>query len=324
MRNAYLSTLYELTEKNRQVISLVADIGAIVFDKYREDFPGNFINVGVAEANMLSIASGLASCGKIPFTYTIAPFITMRAYEQIRNDVCLQKQNVKIVGVGAGFVYSTLGPTHHAIEDIALMRVLPHMTVISPADPLEVRKATAAAAEIDGPVYLRLGTSKEPSVYKEEYDFEVGKGVVLHDGGDVTIIATGVLVHDADRAVEELEHKGIHAKLINLHTLKPFDEQLVLSAVKDTPCIVTVEEHSTIGGLGSAVCEAIAKHSDRVIPVKCLGIEDTFCCKYGTHDQLKAAYGLDTPHIISTVEELLTANTTATGIHSRTFQLVNK
>jgi transketolase len=322
MRNAYLSTLYDLTKKNRQVYSLVSDIGAIVFDKYREDFPENFINVGVAEANMLSIASGMASCGKIPFTYTIAPFITMRAYEQIRNDVCLQKQNVKIVGVGAGFVYSTLGPTHHASEDIAIMRVLPHMTVISPADPLETKKATLAAAEIDGPVYLRLGTSKEPDVYKEDYDFRVGEGVVLKDGGDVTIIATGVLVYDAYRAVEELEHKGIYAKLINMHTLKPLDEQIILSAAKDTPCIVTVEEHNTIGGLGSAVCEVIAKHSDRIVPVRCLGIEDTFCCKYGTHDQLKSAYGLNVSNIVLAVEKLVTRKREIGEVQVRAFHLM--
>src|SRR4030066_146982 len=176
MRDAYVATLYNLAQNNKQILALVADIGAIVFDKFRVDFPGRFINFGVAEANMIAAAAGMASCGKIPFTYTIIPFITMRAYEQIRNDVCLQKANVKIVGVGAGLVYSTQGPTHHAIEDIAIMKVLPNMTIISPADPLEAKKATFAAAQIEGPVYLRLGTSKEPPVYQHDYIFTFGRG----------------------------------------------------------------------------------------------------------------------------------------------------
>src|SRR4030042_3615679 len=182
MRNAYLEALYDLAKNNRQIMSLNADIGAIVFDRFRADFPDQFVNFGVAEPNMISAAAGMALCGKIPFTYTITPFITMRTYEQIRNDVCLQKANVKIVGVGAGFVYSTQGPTHHAIEAIAIMKVLPNMTIISPADPLETKKATFAAAQIEGPVYLRLGTSKEPAVYQHDYDFTVGRGVKLKDG----------------------------------------------------------------------------------------------------------------------------------------------
>jgi len=306
MRNAYLSTLHDLTRQNKAIYSLVADIGAVVFDRYREEFPENFINVGVAEANMISIASGMASCGKIPFAYTIAPFITMRAYEQIRNDVCLQKQNVKIVGVGAGFVYSRLGPTHHAIEDISLMRSLPNMTILSPADPLETKKATLAAAKINGPVYLRLATSKVPEVYHSDYDFQVGKGIVLRDGTDIAIIATGSLVYDAYQATEELKCKGIYAKLINMHTLKPLDEQIILSAVQNIPYVITIEEHSVIGGLGTAVCEVISKYSDRAILVKCLGVQDTFCNIYGTHQQLKRSYGLDTSSIVFTIERLLT------------------
>ena len=173
MRNAYISALYELADTNKQIYALVSDNGAIVYDKYRESFPERFINFGIAEANMISIAAGLAACGKIPFTYTISTFLTMRAFEQIRNDVCMQKMNVKIVGIGAGFVYSNLGPTHHSVEDIALMRVLPNMVIFSPADQLESRKMTFASAKIEGPVYLRLATGGTPDVYKDDYDFEV-------------------------------------------------------------------------------------------------------------------------------------------------------
>ena len=305
MRNAYLSALYDLARNNKQIMALVADIGAIVFDKYREDFPSQFINFGVAEANMISAAAGLASCGKIPFAYTIAPFITMRTYEQIRNDVCLQKMNVKIVAVGVGFVYSTLGPTHHATEDIALMKVLPDMTVISPADPLEARKATIAAAQIEGPVYLRLGTSKEPDVYQQDYDFTVGRGVKLNDGDDATIIATGSIVHDALQAVMELEEENISVKLINIHTIKPIDKEIILQAARETRAVLTVEEHNIEGGFGSSVADVILEGNGAPIKFKRLGVNDTFCSYYGTHQELKSHYGLAREDIIREVKCLL-------------------
>lgn len=305
MRNAYLSALYDLARNNKQIMALVADIGAIVFDKYREDFPSQFINFGVAEANMISAAAGLASCGKIPFAYTIAPFITMRTYEQIRNDVCLQKMNVKIVAVGVGFVYSTLGPTHHATEDIALMKVLPGMTVISPADPLEARKATIAAAQIEGPVYLRLGTSKEPDVYQQDYDFTVGRGVKLNDGDDATIIATGSIVHDALQAVMELEEENISVRLINIHTIKPIDKEIILQAARETRAVLTVEEHNIEGGFGSSVADVILEGNGAPIKFKRLGVNDTFCSYYGTHQELKSRYGLAREDIIREVKCLL-------------------
>ena len=305
MRNAYLSALYDLARNNKQIMALVADIGAIVFDKYREDFPSQFINFGVAEANMISAAAGLASCGKIPFAYTIAPFITMRTYEQIRNDVCLQKMNVKIVAVGVGFVYSTLGPTHHATEDIALMKVLPDMTVISPADPLEARKATIAAAQIEGPVYLRLGTSKEPDVYQQDYDFTVGRGVKLNDGDDATIIATGSIVHDALQAVMELEEENISVRLINIHTIKPIDKEIILQAARETRAVLTVEEHNIEGGFGSSVADVILEGNGAPIKFKRLGVNDTFCSYYGTHQELKSHYGLAREDIIREVKCLL-------------------
>ncbi len=304
MRDAYLSALYDLARHNKQIMALVADIGAIVYDKYREDFPGQFINFGVAEANMISAAAGLASSGKIPFAYTITPFITMRTYEQIKNDVCLQKMNVKIVGVGAGFVYSTLGPTHHAIEDIALMKVLPNMTVISPADPLEAKKATFAAAQIEGPVYLRLGTSKEPDVYQQDYDFTIGRGVKLKDGKDATIIATGSIVHDALQAVKELEKENISVRLINIHTIKPIDKEIIIQAAKETGAILTVEEHNIEGGFGSSVADVILERSDAPVKFKRLGLNDTFCSYYGTHQELKSHYGLAKRDIIREVKRL--------------------
>lgn len=304
MRDAYVATLYDLAETNKQVMALVADIGAVVFDKFRVDFPGRFINFGVAESNIIAAAAGMASCGKIPFTYTIIPFLTMRTYEQIRDDVCLQKANVKIVGVGAGLVYSTLGPTHHAIEDIAIMKALPNMTIISPADPLEARKATIKAAEIEGPVYLRLGTSGEPAVYRHDYDFTVGCGVKLKEGEDVTIIATGSIVHDALQAANELEKENISVRLINIHTIKPIDKEVILQAASETRAILTVEEHNIEGGFGSSVASVILEANDIPIKFKRLGVKDTFCSYYGSHQELKSHCGIAKEDIITEVKNL--------------------
>ena len=304
MRDAYLATLYDLAQKNEQVMALVADIGAVVFDKFRADFPDRFINFGVAESNIIAAAAGMASCGKIPFTYTIIPFLTMRTYEQIRDDVCLQKANVKIVGVGAGLVYSTLGPTHHAIEDIAIMKALPNMTIISPADPLEARKATIKAAEIEGPVYLRLGTSREPAVYRHDYDFTVGCGVKLKEGEDVTIIATGSIVHDALQAANELKKENISVRLINIHTIKPIDKEVILQAASETRAILTVEEHNIEGGFGSSVASVILEANDTPIKFKRLGVKDVFCSYYGSHQELKSHYGIAKEDIITEVKNL--------------------
>ena len=304
MRDAYLATLYDLATNNKQVMALVADIGAVVFDKFRADFPDRFINFGVAEANMIAVAAGMASCGKIPFTYTIIPFLTMRAYEQIRDDVCLQKANVKIVGVGAGLVYSTLGPTHHAIEDISIMNVLPNMTIVSPADPLEVKKAILAIAQMDTTVYLRLGTSKESTVYQNDYDFTVGRGVKLKEGKDVTIIATGSIVYDALQAAEELERENISVRLINIHTIKPIDKEIILQAARETRVILTVEEHNIEGGLGSIVASVILEENNFPVKFKRLGVKDTFCSYYGSHRELKSHYGIAKDDIIREVKKL--------------------
>lgn len=305
MRNAYLSALYDLASGNRQILALVADNGALVYDRFRKDFPDQFVNFGISEANMVSVAAGLASCGKIPFAYTIACFLTMRAYEQIRNDVCLQNMNVKLVGIGAGFVYSNLGPTHHATKDIAIMRPLPHMTIFSPADPLEAKKVTFAAAQIGGPVYLRLSTGGTPAVYTQDYEFKVGKGVTLRKGSAAAIIATGGIVHEVNQAVDELEKLGISTRLINIHTLKPIDKEIILKAAGETKVIVTVEEHSILGGLGSAVAEIILEENYPPVKFKRLGLNCTFPCGYGTYQEMKELNGLAKTDIVNTVKYLL-------------------
>lgn len=304
MRNSYIEALYDIAQENEKVIALVADNGTIVYDKFREDFSERFINFGISEANMVASAAGMASCGLIPFAYTISNFLTMRAFEMIRNDVCLQEQNVKLVGIGAGFIYSDLGPTHHATEDIALMRVLPKMTILSPASPMETKKATRAALKIKGPVYLRIGRNKAEEIYNTDYEFEVGKGITLRAGTDITIIGTGSILNDILKVEEELGEEGISIRVINMHTLKPIDNDIIIKAIEETKAIVTVEEHSIIGGLGSAIAEIIAE-TKSAIAFERMGLIDSFTKGYGTHDYMKMNNGISKEHIKAKVIEIL-------------------
>lgn len=305
MRNAFIATIHDLCKADPDIVIMVADNGAIVFDQFRAEFPGRFINCGIAEANMIGVAAGMALSGKKPYIYTITNFMTMRAFEQIRNDICLQHTNVKVVGIGGGFVYSTLGPTHHAIEDISLMRSLPNMTVICPASPLEVQWAVKAIVSLDTPVYLRMGTNREPEIYDGPNSFETGKGVLLREGGDLTIIVTGPLAHDVLEAHKILNDKGIQARIINMHTIKPIDREMIIKAATETHAILTVENHNIIGGLGSAVAEVLAEFSINKVKFKRLGIPDEFCLQYGTHDELKRYYQLDASSIAQQAETFL-------------------
>lgn len=285
MRTAYLDILYRLAKEDERVYALISDNGAIVYDRYRRDLPDQYLNLGISEANMIGMAAGMASCGKIPFTYTIGAFLAYRAFEFIRDDVCLQGQNVKIVGTGAGQVYSTLGPTHHSTEDLGGLRALPGLVIICPASPLEVRKATVAAYEHEGPVYMRLGTNREPEVHEKDYAFRIGKAVTLKDGKDVALIGTGSMLKDILDAAARSESEGISVRVIDMHTIKPIDEEAVIKAAEETGRIITVEDHSVIGGLGSAVAEVIAEHG-KGIKFERVGLH-AFSEGYGTYGQLK-------------------------------------
>lgn len=304
MRSAYLETLYDLAVKDKNVFALISDNGAIVYDKYREDLPKQYINAGIAEANMVAMAAGMASRGKIPFAYTIGAFLAYRAYEFILNDVCLQNQNVKMIGIGAGCSYSLLGPSHHTIYDLAVLRPLPNLTLLSPASPMEVKKSVQAAYEINGPVYIRLGTNREPEVYKDDYEFVVGKGIELRNGTYVTIVGTGNILADVLKASEQLEGQGISVRVINIHTLKPLDREIIVKAARETKMLITVEEHSINGGLGSAVAEVLAEENLQT-KFQRIGIKDTFVKGYGTHEQVKAMNGLSEKDIYRTVMDLL-------------------
>ncbi|MDO8662343.1 MAG: transketolase C-terminal domain-containing protein [Candidatus Omnitrophota bacterium] len=306
MRNAYLSALYDLAKENKNIMALISDNGAIVYDQYRADFPEQYLNCGISEANMVGVSAGLASCGKIPFAYTIANFIVYRAFEQIRNDVCLQKMNVKLVGIGVGFVYSILGPTHHTTEDIALMRALPNMTIFSPCDPREAKKVTYAAAQINGPVYIRLATGGTPKVYEKDYDFQVGRGVVLREGRDLTMISTGSILLEALQAADQLKAEGVGVRFINMHTLKPMDQAIILKAARETSRILIVEDQNLQGGLGSAVAETLADNAV-VCRFKRLGLQDVFTEGYGSYQDLKEINGIAKKNIKDAAKGLLEA-----------------
>lgn len=303
MRTAYLEILYSLAKEDKNVYALISDNGAIVYDKYRADLEKQYLNLGISEANMLGVAAGLANCGKIPFAYTIGAFLAYRALEFIRNDICLQNQNVKIVGTGAGQVYSALGPTHHSTEDIGCLRSLPHLTIFSPASPMEVKKVVMAAYQMQGPVYIRLGTNKEKEVYQEDYEFISGKGVMLCAGNDVTIIGTGNILTDILEARKQLEAEGISVRVINIHTIKPFDKDIVEKAIRETNGIVTVEDHDVIGGLGSAVAEVIAE-SGMGTRFERIGLKNNFSKGYGTYQEVKDANSIGIEDIKKTVRTI--------------------
>ena len=303
MRTAYLNALYDIASKDKRVYAMISDNGAIVYDKYRADLPEQYLNLGISEANMLGMAAGMASRGKIPFAYTIGAFLAYRANEFIRNDICLQNMNVKIVGTAAGEAYPALGPTHHATEDLGCLRSFPNLTIINPASPMEVEKAVRAVYEYVGPVYLRIGTNREAEIYDSDYDFQIGRGVELRSGDNITIISTGSIVKDVLDVADELSGEGINVRVVNIHTIKPIDDEIIRKAADETGVILTVEDHNVIGGLGSAVSEIVAEYG-KGIRFKRLGLKD-FSHGYGTYAEVKEMNGVGKRQIKELIQEML-------------------
>jgi transketolase len=302
-RDAYGEALKELGGINKDIVVLDADLsGSTKTSIFSKAFPERFFNVGIAEQNLIATAAGLATTGKIPFASSFAVFATGRAYEIIRNSVAYPKLNVKIAATHAGLTVGEDGATHQALEDISLMRSLPNMVVLCPADAVETKKCIYKAAEYNGPVYIRLGRSKVPVIFDDSYNFEIGKGVQLKDGKDVTIIATGVMVAKALEAAEELEKENISARVINISTIKPIDKDIIIKASKETKGIITVEEHNIIGGLGSAVAEVLAENSPTYM-IR-IGAVDTFG-ESGDGDELLDKYGLNAKNIVEKAKKLL-------------------
>lgn len=300
-RESYGKALAELGRLDENVVVLDADLaGSTKTGVFQKEFPERHIDCGIAEANMMSVAAGLAATGKIPFASSFAMFAAGRAYEQVRNSIGYPHLNVKIGATHAGISVGEDGATHQCNEDIAIMRTIPGMVVINPADDVEARAAVHAAYKHEGPVYMRFGRLAVPVINDEEtYKFEIGKGVVLREGKDVTIIASGLPVANCLEAAEMLAKDGIDAKVINIHTIKPLDKELVVAAAKETGKVVTVEEHSVIGGLGSAVCDALCEEAP--VKVKKIGIQDVYG-ESGPATELVAKYGLDAQGIYESVK----------------------
>lgn len=304
MQKAYIAALYEIAQKDRNVVSLLSDSGTEYDELFYRDMPDQCFNFGISEEHLVSAAAGMAACGKIPFIYTSGAFLAYRAYEFIRDDVCFQKKNVKIVGMGSGLAWSTLGPTHHTTEDISALRALPNLTILSPASPMEVRKTVLAAYELDGPVYIRTGMSREKEIYGEEYSFAVGRNVQLTDGGDITVFSTGSVVSEVLAAAAALAERGIGARVVNVHSIKPFDMENVLQAARETKYIFSVEEHNIMGGLGSAIAETLAEASADVFFTR-IGLPDCFAKGYGTLADVRRMNGLDGEGIAAAIWQAL-------------------
>ena len=298
MRNAFAQKITEIGKIDQRVILLSGDIGNRLFDDFKTAQPERFLNCGVAEQNMTGVAAGLAIGGYRPFTYTIAPFCTTRCLEQIKIDVAYHDVPVTIVSVGAGLAYAGLGPTHHACEDIAFLRAIPNMNVICPADKWEVRAAVKAVLEQNNPSYIRLGKKGEPEIHSGEInDFSIGQGIEVLRGDDVAIIATGNIVHEALISVENLRKKGISCSLISLHTVKPLDQKLILDVVKKYKLIVSIEEHSVIGGLGSSISEFLFRHECNNCNFYSLGTPDKFYKESGSQLHARSVLELDSQNI---------------------------
>ncbi len=301
-REAYGDALIELAKEHDDVIVLDADLaGATKTDKFQKEFPDRHIDCGIAEQNMMGIAAGLSTCGKVPFASSFAMFAAGRAYEQIRNTIGYPHLNVKIGATHAGISVGEDGATHQCNEDIALMRTIPGMTIINPSDAIEARQAVKAAYEMEGPVYMRFGRLAAPIINDESYKFELGKGVKMRDGDDVTIIATGLMVSSALEASDKLLKDGISAEVINIHTIKPIDKDIIIESAKKTGRVVTVEEHSVIGGLGDAVSDVLVSYHPTVQTK--IGINDEYGHS-GPALELLSEYRLDGEGVCSTIKEI--------------------
>ena len=299
-RQSYGEILEKLGEENKEVVVLDADLSAATKTSiFAKKFPDRFFDMGIAEANMMGVAAGMSSCGKIPYVSTFAAFASGRAYDQIRSSICYPNLNVKICATHAGITVGEDGATHQMLEDLALMRALPNMTVLSPSDDVETKYLIEQISKIKGPVYVRLARLATPGIYEENQTFEIGKAVQIGEGTDATVFATGVVVSEAIKAKELLEEEGIHIRVVDMHTIKPIDREIIVKSAKETKKLISIEDHSVIGGLGSAISEVLTEE----YPCKLvrMGIKDTFG-KSGNAVELLKYFGLTSDEIIKTVK----------------------
>ena len=305
MRDAFVAASTEIARNDRNVMLLTGDLGFGVLTEFAREFPQQYVNVGVAEQNMTGLATGMALEGKTVFTYSICNFPTLRSLEQIRNDVCYHNADVKIVSIGGGFCYGPLGMSHHATEDLAIMRAIPGLTVVAPGDTVETMLATRAVYEHKGPCFLRLGRGGEPRIHTDIPAFALGKAINIFDEGTISLIAIGGILSNAVKAHKILREKGIAASVYSLHTLRPIDRSLVEGLARESRLIVTVEEHSISGGLGGAVAEILAEIPGGKARLVRIGLDGNFCCEVGDQTYLRGLYGLDPAAIAERIEKAL-------------------
>jgi transketolase len=306
MRKTCLDAVYELAKRDPRVVFIGSDLGIGTLKQFKAEFPQRFFMEGVSEAHIVTMAAALAMEGKVVYINTIATFLTRRCYEQICLDLSLHHTNVRLIGSGGGFVYAPLGPTHEAVEDIAILRCLPRMTILAPSDAEEMKRLMPQTLDWQGPIYIRLGKGGDPVVSRPELGFQIGKGILLREGADALIVSTGVTLQVALGAAQQLEAAGVRAGVLHLHTVKPLDQAAVLAQAGRVRALVTVEEHTTTGGLGSALAEVLAEANLATPPrFKRLGLPDAFPDKYGSQASLMARYGLTPEGVAAEVRNLL-------------------
>ncbi|MFM2031870.1 MAG: hypothetical protein RLZZ297_635 [Chloroflexota bacterium] len=302
-RDAFSATICALAAADPRIVAVVNDsVGSSKLSAFQKQFPDRLINVGIAEQNMVGVGAGLANGGLIPFVCAASPFLTGRALEQIKADVAYSQQNVKLIGMSSGMAYGELGPTHHSIEDLAWVRAIAHMTVVVPADPLETAQAIRWAAASTKPVFIRLSRMGVPQVHPDDYQLNIGRAATLRQGSDVTLIAAGVVVTEALQAATALAATGISARVLNMATIRPIDRAAIIASARETGAIVTVEEHTTHGGLGSAVAEVVVE--EHPVPMRILGVPGVFA-PTGSPEWLLAHFGLTAPHIVAAAQQVV-------------------
>ncbi len=306
MRATCLDMIYSLAKEDERIFFIGSDLGIGVLSQFKKEMPDRFFMEGISEAHIVGMAAGLAMEGKIPYVNTIAPFLTRRCFEQVVLDVCLHNVNVRLVGSGGGFVYAPLGPTHLATDDLGILRTIPNMTIVAPADADEMRRLMPQTVDYPGPMYIRLAKGYDPIVTSNDYKFEIGKAIAMRDGQDALIITTGIGLKMALEAADILSQKGIDASVLHMHTVKPLDTASILKYSDPVPVVVVLEEHSIIGGLGSAVAETLLEADFNTIKrFRRIGIPDEFADEYGSQDSLLKRYNITSDRVVSEIEFLL-------------------
>lgn len=306
MRTTFIKTLTEMARVDDKIMCIIGDTGFSVFEEFEKEFGDRFVNVGIAEQNFVSFGAGLAAMGMKPYAYNVVSFMTLRGMEQIMLDICYQENPVVLVGVGGGYAYATAGPTHHAVQDIAMMSVLPNMTVVCPGDPVEMRAVMMESKDFGKPLYIRIGRSVDPVVHTGDIEFQIGKAIKMRDGTQAVIFVTGVMLSEAVKTQEILEQRGLSVGLYSMPTVKPIDREMILDSARAGKAIFTIEEHSMIGGLGDAVAGVLLENMEKYpVKFKKFGVPDMFAPVTGTREYLDDLFGFSADKMADTIEEIL-------------------